>query len=255
MTNATVNQPTNQPADDPLDAAMNPTPASLERNFWGEVVTVDAWHCRLVKGQGKVVWDPSADSIDQRRTAIKIGVEITPKDSGRYTVEREVLDTSPEWIKHTLPSLRKLELDLRTLKGRWVQIKSRPTGQTYTNSAGEVKERSAIVFIEVYPDRETAQAAADAFFSRGQASKEPATDQQPQAAQPSPSADAQTVATQPATDNAERLFAKQALPLLWQASGEQRETFLDMIKANPQVAKYFNETSDEVVELIQDIAF
>lgn len=244
MTSTPVNT---QQQPDAYDDAMNPQPVSLERTYFGEVTNVDVWTCVLEKGTGKRKFDPGRDNPDQKRTAIKLQIAVEKKDGGSYTVDQDVINTAPEWQRYTLPSLRKLALDLRTLKGRWVKITRKPTGETYTNKSQEVKDRTAIVFEELYADRDACKAAADAFYaSRSQSSN---GNGQSNIEQPAPP-QAGAPSAAPASGNTqERQFALDSLKILWQASGENQPAFLAMIAANPMISKYFSADSPEVRDI------
>ncbi len=219
--------------DDPRDVAMPARPRARERAYFGEVTIVVRWFCVLEKGVGKRPFDPTRDHLDQRRIAIKIG--ISPL-RGAYAVEQDVVDCSKAWQRYTLPSLRAHQLDLRTLQGRFVQVHRVPTGETYINRSGETKRRTALVFVAVYVDRASCQAAAHAFYGRSAA----------QCAQAQP---VYTAARLQQGDFAERAFAAQALPVLWQASGADTALFLALIAAHPVIARYFGPQSPEVTDL------
>lgn len=213
--------------DDPFASAMNPQERQQERTYFGVVAIVDAWHCVLQKGVGKRPFDPSVDDINQRSTAIKLSIEVEKRDGTTYTIDQDTLDWSKEWTKFTLPSIRQLGIDLRNLKNACVQIKRENTGETYTNKSGEVKEKSAIVFIATYPDQAAMKAAADAFYTpRGN-----------------------TAATTPPVtppDDGEYAFAVQTLGMLWKAVKEDEDAFLKAIGNNPLLTKYFDANSDAV---------
>lgn len=218
---------------DPYEAALNPQTQTGDKTFFGEVVQVDCWFCVLQKGSPKRVWDATHDSVDQRRTAIKISIQPL---RGQYTIDQDTVDFAKDWTAHTLPSIRQLGLSLRDLKGKCVKLTRKPTGEQYTNKAGETKDRTAIVFLEIYPDRTACQAAADAFFAeRGSGNGNNSTQTQ-----------ATATPGQADTSAQERQFAAQSLPLLWDASGKNVQAFLGMLKANPMISKFFDAGSPEV---------
>jgi hypothetical protein len=224
---------------DPLDAAMNATPRSLERTYFGQVTIVDAYNCVLVKGAGKQVYDSTQHTPDQRRTAIKLQVEVPKRDGGSYTLDQDCLDFEKSWLNFTLPSLRSINANLRTIKNAWVKVTRKPTGEKYENrTTGEWKDKTALVFLEIYPDQATMQAAADTFYSQLQQAQDNAAD-----AAPAPT-------TQPAVNETERKFAIDALPMLWKAAKGDTTTFLGMIASNPLIAKYCTEQSSEVQAFI-----
>jgi hypothetical protein len=226
-----------QPGD-LLDAAMNPQEPTRERHYFGEVTITDYWECILQKGIGKVLFDPTVHSLDQRCIAVKICVQPFEKD---WSVDQETLTFEKEWKNFTLPSLKQLGLDLLSIRGKFVHIKRTPTGETYTNKQGETKDRTAIVFIEIFPNRETCRQAANTFFKERKSADANNTNPQSTAA---------SAQAQPATDQAEREFAKSSLSMLWQVSGQNKDQFLNMIKSNTMIAKHFDETSPEVQAIL-----
>ena len=237
----TFAQSTTPATDDPYASAMEQQ--SQERVYFGEVSIVDVYHVTLEKGVGKRSFDPTRDPIDKRNTNIKMQIECAKRDGSTYTVDQETLDWAKEWQKFTLPSLRQNNADLRTLRGRYVQVKRVFTGEFYTNKAGDKKDRTAIVFERFFDSADACQAAADAFYKR------------PGVAEPTAPAQSTPAAPQPDTSAQERAFAVQALPMLWQASGENKDQFLTLIAGNPMIAKHFNANSDEVLQTMGLIPF
>jgi hypothetical protein len=232
--------PSVQPAtQDAYAMAMDPAAAtSSDRTYFGPVDIVDVWACVLEKGIGKRPFDSTRDSIDQRRIAIKLS--LSPL-RGEFDVKQETINTEKVWKNYTLPSLQKLGLDLRTLKGKYVQVKRVPTGDFFVGKDGERKDRTALVFVDVYPDRDACQRAADEFWEKRKSADASNTNTQSTAA---------SAQAQPPTDMAEREFAKSSLSMLWQVSGQNKDQFLAMIKSNEMIAKYFDETSDEVQAIL-----
>lgn len=211
---------------DPMNAAMSATEEPKERTYFGEIVTVDCWFVVLQKGVGKQVFDPTRHSVEQRRTAIKI--EIDPL-KGDFMVTQECLHFEAEWLNCTLPSLKKLNVELSALKGRYCQAKRIPTGQTYTNKQGETKEKTGLVFVEIYADGAACVQAAEQFFgSRVEAATEPG--------------------------NPEKDFALKSLPALWKASNRNKDHFKTMIEQNPLIAKHYPWNSNVVQALVNDDA-
>ena len=226
---------------DPFAAAMTATEAP--RTTFGEIATVDAWNCVLQKGVGKQPYDPGQHSPAQRRTAITI--EVVPL-RGQFTIKRETIDTGKDWLNITLPSLRALGADLRSLKGKFCQVEQRPTGEKYTGKDGAEKERTGLYFLALFDTREQAEAAAEALY--GPRASGPVQGATPRnAPQPLP-ADGDT-------NDAERQAALQALPLLWQASGKNGPAFAAMLQSNPMIGKHFTLESPEVAQITGNIPF
>ena len=220
--------------DDPMTAAMNATKEPRERVYFGEVITVDSWFAVLQKGVGKRLWDSTRDDVKDRRVVIKI--EIQPL-RGEYTVSQETLSFETAWISHTMPSLLKLQADLHTLRGKYVQAKRVPTGETYVNKSNETKDRTALEFAAVYDSQDACQAAADTFFGERQSSSA--------AYSGMPEADLPNTSMPP-----EQQFALNALPALWKASGNDKEKFAKLLGENPLISRYYPITHPHVVGLI-----
>lgn len=218
------------PISDPMQAAMTAKEEPRERTYFGDVVTVDAWFCVLEKGVGKRVFDPSRDDVAQRRTVVKI--EISPL-KGDFVISQEVLHFETEWLNFTLPSLKTLGIELGQLKGRYVQIKRMPTGETYVAKRdGQTKDKTAIVFERLFDDGAACVQAADAFFaSRGQSN----------AGNTSANGSAVGHADLPADLGLppEQAFALRSLPALWKASGNNAGQFKTLIESNPMINKYY----------------
>lgn len=207
-----------------MAAAMGATEEPKERTYFGEIVTADAWFVILQKGVGKRIFDPTRDPVEQRRTAIKI--EIDPL-KGDFMVTQECVHFATEWLNCTLPSLKKLGVELSGLKGKYCQAKRVPTGETYTNKQGEVKDKTGLVILEIYPDGQACVQAAEAFFgSKQEATEEPG--------------------------NPEKDFALKSLPALWKASNRNKDHFRTMIEQNPLIAKHYPWGSNVVQALVND---
>jgi len=221
---------------DPFEAAMEAEAPSGPRTVFGEV-QVDVWPCVLRKGEGKIPFDPSQHSIDERRTAIDITLIPT---RGDYNIERHLIAESTEWAKIVKPSLREIGIDLRALNGKFVQAQLVPTGRTYVNAQGETKENTTFKFVAVYPDMESCIDAANEFFkSRGNGGN---GDSQP--------APVQTQPVAPAQNNRERETALKFVPALWKSAGGDINKLAELLANNPLTKKYFDINSPEVVALV-----
>lgn len=223
---------------DPYTAAME-TP-SQERHFFGVVTTVDSFFCVLQKGAGKRLYDPTRDAQSDRRIAIKLAIECAKKDGGTYTIDQEALNFEPIWVRFTLPSLQKLGVtDLRALNGQSCHIKRVATGERYTNKQNEQKEKSALVFIELFEDTEACSAAQEAFYGGrggggGKAGVEEVdVPEPPKSAMPP-----------------EQQFALNSLPALWKASNHNAEAFTKLINDNPMIKRWYPADHPHVKALI-----
>lgn len=221
---------------DPFEAAMNAKAPSGVRTLFGEM-QADVWPCCLVKGEGKIPFDPTQHKTEDRRTAIDL--TFIP-NRGQYNVDRKLIAESNEWAKIMLPSLKVLNTDLRGINGKFVQVQLVPTGRKYTDkNTGEEKEYTTFKFIAVYPDLEACQAAADAFFKANGADGA-----QPQAGSsaPAPAAAKGTLMTRDSAANFLKGF--------WNAANGDVNKFLTNIAANPALAEHFDRNSPEVVALV-----
>jgi len=235
-----VAEPTTQftPSDDPYAAAMSATerPRGPFTTFI-EITYVDVWFCVLRRGQGKVPYDAMQHDISERRTVISIGGAPL---KGAYDVKQETIDFEKAWATITLPSLKALGQDLRTLKGKYAKITRKPVGETYTNKAGEEKERTGLHFEAIYQTRQEAEAAAEALFGTRErrvpdpvAAQEAVADLSPQ---------------QPAQPGMPREQAWSFVTMLWtsQRNPETLKTFL----ATSPCGQHFPFESPDVQRLI-----
>jgi len=146
-----------QVIDDPFETASNATLAP--RTYYGQI-QIDAWHCVLVKGQGKVPFDRQQHSPDDRRTAINISLLPLPEQNVQFELARDLIAESREWAGIIWPSLKALGLtSAREAQGRWTKMQQVPSGRKYRNAAGEEKEATTFKFLALYPDEAACRAA------------------------------------------------------------------------------------------------
>jgi len=197
--------------------------------YYGQV-SVDVWFCALVKGTGKVPFDPKAHKIEERRTAIDI--VLTPLDSGAsFTPERHIIAESREWAGITWASLKALGLQsLRDLNGKFAKVTFVPTGRKYLGADGEMHESTAFKFLALYDTREQCEAA------RGKNNGANVPD------------------TEPAAATSERDVAWQFVQALAKAARGNRELLAKQIAAYPVVNKHFTVDSPEVAQLLAQAA-
>jgi len=215
---------------------------SQERTYFGQV-QVDTWYCALVKGSGKVPFDPGQHKEEQRQTAITITLMPLPGSPVQNPTERGMIANSREWVQIVLPSLKKLGVSLRDLKDQWAQVRMVPTGRTYINSNGEERQATTVQFVAVYKTEAEAQAAAATFFTsrkNGDGEKAPASVPQPAGGNGNGSN----------SNSAERQTAAKFLPALWKTSGGDIMKFAEKLAATPLVCKHFTIDSPEAVAII-----
>ena len=138
------------------DTVLDPWASALDAKeppqiLYGELL-FDIWFCALVKGQGRVQFDPHQHSAGQRRTAISLA--ITPlADSGlTFGVERQFIaeNRNDGWLAVTLPSIRALGIaDLKTIHGQYVKAEMVEYG-TYTKKDGSGGTLTAPKILAVY---------------------------------------------------------------------------------------------------------
>ncbi len=236
-------------ASDPFESADKAQPRTGGRHYFGSVL-VDAWYAVLVKGEGKVVFDPAKHNADQRVTALEITLTPLPRDGvvEYQQIRRELIAESAEWAKTIKPSLEKLGLTLKAVNNKWAHVEMVDTGRRYRNKAGEEKVATTFKFLAVYDSEADCRAACDAFYSTRSGTAQPP--QQPQ--------DVQTAAPT-APNGAERQMAAKFLPALFKTAAEAAKTagkpdevmtfFATEIAKNGLTRKYFTLDSQEVIDV------
>lgn len=140
---------------DPFAEAMNPTPPA--NVVYGQIL-FDIYFCALIKGQGKVVFDPTQHNPRQRKTAVKIDIVPLPETGMSFDVSREFIAEFPKdgWLMVTLPSLRDDcgITDLSGLSEQYVKAEMVVYG-SYTKKDGSEGDLSAPKILAIYPDRES----------------------------------------------------------------------------------------------------
>jgi hypothetical protein len=134
---------------DAWDRASNPT--SFGSDFWGQF-KVDAWLCALVKGKGKVPYDPAIHD----RPATALDLEVIPLPEMNVTndkiTQRNIIAESDEWRSFGWASLKALGMaNLKEARDRWCRVSLVPTGETYEKD-GKTKERTTFKFVTLFPD-------------------------------------------------------------------------------------------------------
>lgn len=229
---------------DIFDEAMNAAEPPSTRTYFGQI-SVDLWRCILQKGAGKLVFDPLQHSQDQKRTAIDL--TLTPLASSRFhdPIKRGLIAESKEWTQIIRPSLAALNLDLKSINNRYVQVEMAPNGQTYEDKAtGEKKQLTTFKFVHVFGSEQEAENAAAHFFGRTAESS---------SSTESASSGPQSVPTAPdaaPTVDSQRATAAKFLPALWRSSNGDVDMFLQKVQGNGLTAKYFDLSSPEVIAVV-----
>jgi len=221
---------TNEPRDI-WDDAMDAEYVPQNRPLFGQVA-VDIFPCVLTKGIGKVPFDEGQHQPEQKRTSVSISILPLPSSPLHWETKRDMLAESKEWASIVRQSLRDCGTDLRSVNGKWASIELVKVG-TYTNKAGEEKDRTAIKFLAIYPSEAACEAASVVSWHGETAA--------PQTPLPKPA---------PAASGLSRENAAKFLPALWKSSGEDPAKFADLLAKNTAIGHHFDLSSPEVLALV-----
>lgn len=210
---------------DPWAAASDPQVRDGTGRWFGQVY-IDVWACVLRKGTGKVPFDPTQHNVNDRLTAIKMEVIPLAEHNVGFTLMREMIAEFGSWPKVTLPSIKALGVDLRTVDKAWVSVELKPTGRKYTSNSGETKDETTFAVLAVFKDQAACQEAFT-IFNAGQE-------------------DHTAPATAPAENGKEKEVASQFLKPLWNASNGNQDMMAEMLAGNPLTSKFFTINSPEV---------
>lgn len=141
---------------DPLESAENPEVSLPE--YFGQAI-LDVYYCVLVKGTGKVPFNPDLHKPEERRTAVKLGILPLAEQNITRDVFREFIAEFGAWPKTTLPSIKAAGLTLRTLNNAWIRLALVSEGRTYTDKNGETKDSLTFKVVASYPDEATCRNA------------------------------------------------------------------------------------------------
>ena len=211
---------------DPFDRAMTDEPS-----YFAGKIEAYAWECVLVKGQGKVAFDPQAHKGMKTSTVIEFTIE--PLDPTYALIQRDCLNWTPDFksvvrpsievIAEKIASIRGLQAGqfnpLREINGLYVvgEFVERPDnkpGDTWTT----------LKFMDVFEHEPDCQSAYEQLLEL----------------EPAP------VATAPVQDDPQRVAMAAFLPALWNQSGKNPTSFLQLIRDNPMLAVHFGNDSPEV---------
>lgn len=146
----------NTQAVDPWATAENPPERTNE--YYGQV-QIDTYFATLQKGVGKVPFDPAQHDASKRVTAIDILIIPLAEHNAQFEIKRSMIAESGEWGKTVLPSIKALGISPRELNGKYVHVQIAPTGETYTNAQGEVKNKTSFKFLALYQGEAECRAA------------------------------------------------------------------------------------------------
>lgn len=234
-----------QAPDDPWASAEGATWDSTFSVFG--LVQADVWYAALVKGIGKVPFDPLQHRPDQRVTAVTIAV--VPVVPEQQPTQRDLIAESSEWTKLVNPSIKALGTTLRGLHDRHVEAQLVPTGRTYTNAAGEVKAATTFKFVRLFGSEDESRAAAEQSRRRRAGGPGPAA---------APGDGSETVSGTSRRPDAlasigiSRQVAAKFLAGLWSASGKDLVRFGELLRTNAATAQHFDLDSPEVAAVISE---
>src|SRR5688572_23952290 len=164
-----INDPINiqTPADDfdPYASASDPVLQNFD--LFGQV-EINAWACALVKGTGKVPFDPTNPG-HKRYTAIDVFIQPLLEIDVKYTksLEAHWIAEFPEWAKITLPSIKAEGVaNVREINGKWARVARVPNGKKYEKKdkatgqpTGEFADETTFKFVAFYDTEDACRAA------------------------------------------------------------------------------------------------
>ena len=216
--------------------------------LWGQV-SIAVWAAALVKGQGKVPYDPKVH--DRMVYAIDISVVPITLQNSRIA-ERSILQTSKEW-KLIQESIKACGIQPSEIDGKYVRVKFEPTGEVYTNSSGETKNKTYMHFVKVFNSVEECE--KDFKENNFNVTIEPAVES------PAPATQQAQISTEiaiavgtPPYETALRFLGAAVRSATKGKTKDDLESIKKFvgarIQSSPLMSKYFTEESDEVNELI-----
>lgn len=233
------------------DAAMNPDTSSntgdFGKTYFGKVQIAVSF-ISLIKGQGRVPWEPNQLTPDGKPTRKNTGIDIhlvcKAKDGTEYSVDRNYIAEFGDWPDMLLPNLKAIGImSLQELNGKFAQVELVENGETYTNRAGELKKKTTFKFVKTFGTEAELNAAREALFGGNGSSPAPAP-----TAQAAPAASAN-----PEKATAERFLKPYVDNAMRQASNDvmkARDLLAPMLAKQALLAKYFTVDSPEVVALM-----
>lgn len=201
---------------------------------WGQAF-VAVWRAALVKGEGKVPFDPTI----HKSMVYAIDLSIVPiTEQNAKHVERGLIQNSKEW-EMIQKSIKDLGVTPSEIDQKYVRIAFEPTGETYNNANGETKNKTFIKFLNVF--KSEAECIAD-YGATNMGDVAPATDEN--AGVPA--------AGQKEFESAKKLLEASIRRSLKIVSTPEEAKALVMVKvkASPVMARFFNDQSPEVDDLI-----
>lgn len=117
--------------------------------LWGQAFA-SVWKAALVKGVGKVPFDPN--NKDHKNAVYAIDISVVPiLEQNAKLAERHLIQTSKEW-ELTQKSIKDLGVAPSEIDQKYVKISYEETGDTFTNSNGDTKNKTFLKFAKVFKD-------------------------------------------------------------------------------------------------------
>lgn len=204
--------------------------------IWGQA-SMTVWQAALVKGEGKVPFDPTNKLHKNMVYAIDISIIPIAEQNAKY-VFRSMIQQSKEW-EMIQKSIKSLGVAPSEIDQKYVRIAFEPTGETFTNANGNTKNQTRIKFLKVFKSQ--AECIAD-YGAVNMGDVAPATDDS---------------AGVPAAGKNEFGAAKKLLEFSIRSAlkavntqEEMKALVLLKIKASPVMAQFFNADSPELDDMI-----
>lgn len=237
---------------DPWAEAMNPP--ELPSGFHGKI-TVEAYTVMFVEDPAtgkkmKVPYDPQTlmpDGSEPRPVSVvKLGL-IPVNENLKWDIFRELLVTSSDWTKITLPSIKDVGImQLKDLDGKWAEIVLAETGRTY-QSNGETKQATTFKFVRMFPDEASCKAAAGVVSEPVSSQAAPASNGSNQANVSNPNGSERATALKFA-----KVYVVNAVRAASKDLDKTREILASQLANQALLSKYFTVDSPEIVELMME---
>jgi len=206
--------------------------------IWGQAF-VAVWKAALVKGKGKVPFDPTVHTS----MVYSIDLSIVPiTEQNAKHVERSLIQNSKEW-EMIQKSIKDLGAAPSEIDQKYVRIAFEPTGKTYTNTNGDTKNETFVKFLKVF--KSEAECIAD--YGATTMGDVPVTVTEPQ----------EIASGVPAAGAKEFEAAKKLLEAslrgvvkVVSTPEEAKALALVKIKASPVMSRFFTEDSPELDDMI-----
>jgi hypothetical protein len=230
---------------DPFAAAAvagDEKPKPRQRFYFGQI-DVAASFVVLVKGEGKVPFDPDIHSPDDQLTLVEFVLNPIDAMNLSFLITRELIAQFDAWRKITWPSLKNIGItDVREIQNKYVKAELVPTGRTWQGRNGTMEE-TTLKFHAIYEDGaactaaygiETAQTLDDLAEEEDPAMSVPFGDEKP-------------------AEDSQKATAAAFLPALVNQANGDMEALASLLNQAPIVKDFFTVDSPEVQALLQAV--